>query len=372
MDYLIPSALFDGASLRTGVGFAIEDGIVTAVVPADVASGGHIARIPDIVTPGLFDTQVNGGGGVMLNNQPTREGVRAIAAAHRAAGTACILPTVITDSAGVIERAALAVLEETGRGGVLGIHIEGPHISLAHKGTHNPAHIRPFDAATRTILETLRRHRVPVLLTLAPETVPPGLIAELSAMGVVVSAGHTAADAATIRRAVAEGLRACTHLYNGMPAMSSRNPMATGALIDSAVWCGFIADGHHVDDTMLAIAVRARPVPDRMVMVSDAMSTIGGPDHFELYGETIRVADGRLVNAAGSLAGAHIDLRTSVERVLGRFDFPVESVLRMATTNPRQMMGLPLPAIIGSRIDDLGRVSVGRPAAGSAKAQVGA
>ncbi|MEZ5824978.1 MAG: amidohydrolase family protein [Geminicoccaceae bacterium] len=354
MEYIVPAAVFDGNELLGDAALVAEDGVVVDLVGKAVAREHECTERPgEILSTGLFDTQVNGGGGVMLNNSPTREGVRRIAQAHRAAGTTYLLPTVITDEAEVIHRAAVAVMEEVGRGGVLGIHIEGPHISRIHKGTHDPDRIRPFDAETRATIEMLRRADVPVLLTLAPEEVPPGLIAELTGMGVVVSAGHTAADADTARRAIAEGLRACTHLYNAMPKMESRKPMATGAFIDSGIWCGFIADGHHVSDIMLDIAVRARPVADRMVLVSDAMSTIGGPDHFELYGERIHVSEGRLVNAEGSLAGAHIDLRTSVRRLLSNFDFSTESVLRMAMRNPFEMMRIDPPKLVGSAVVDL-------------------
>lgn len=356
--YLHPKALFDGQDLSTSTVLVTEDGTVTDIQPLNaVPDGATIEPIDGVLSPGLFDVQVNGGGGVMLNNTPTREGVRRIAQAHNAAGTAFLLPTVITDSAEVMARAAQAVTEELGRNGVLGIHIEGPHISLAHKGTHNPAFIRPFDDATMSVLERLRRADVPVLLTLAPETVAPGLIARLSAMGVIVSAGHSAATAEQTRHALAEGLRCFTHLFNGMPQMTSRTPMLTGAAINSDVWCGIIADGHHVEDEMVALATRARPVPNRIVLVSDAMSTVGGPDHFELYGEIIRVNQGRLVNAQGSLAGAHITLADSVQRMISSVGVPAAQALRMATANPFEMMQLDAPGIIGSKDNRLGHIA---------------
>lgn len=352
MRWIGPRAVFDGDALRPDLAVAIEDGIVTAIEPA-AGVAGPVEPVEGILAPGLFDVQVNGGGGVMLNNDPTPEGVRAIAAAHRSVGTAFILPTVITDRPEITERAAEAVLAEHGRNGVLGIHIEGPHISLAHKGTHDPARIRPFDQRTRDLVARLRRHDLPVLLTVAPETLAPGTIADLSAMGVVVSGGHSAADADQTERALAEGLAGFTHLFNGMPQMTSRAPGIVAAAINSTAWCGIIADGHHVDDRMIRLAWKARPRPDRMVLVSDAMSTIAGPDRFELYGEVIRVQDGRLVNANGSLAGAHIDLATSVRRLIDNVGIDPARALAAATVVPREFMRLSRQALVGSRLDEL-------------------
>ncbi|MDA7963481.1 N-acetylglucosamine-6-phosphate deacetylase [Ruegeria sp.] len=358
MRYLHPKALFDGQKLLNHAVLAIEDDIVVEIVPISaIPSDTSVEHLNSLITPGLFDIQVNGGGGVMLNNAPTRDGVRRIAQTHNALGTAYLLPTVITDRPEIMEKAAQAVAAELGQNGVLGIHIEGPHINPTHKGTHDPAFIRPFDDKTMSVLEQLRQEQVPVLLTLAPETVEPGLIARLTAMGIVVSAGHSAATAEETRRALSEGLRCFTHLFNGMPPMTSRAPMITGAAINSAVWCGIIADGHHVDDDMIALATRARPVPHRMILVSDAMSTVGGPDQFDLYGETIRVQDGRLVNAQGSLAGAHITLAGAVTRMIHNVGIPISDAARMATTNPFDMMQLKRPEMTGQTVGTLGHIS---------------
>ncbi|WP_108483050.1 N-acetylglucosamine-6-phosphate deacetylase [Oceaniglobus ichthyenteri] len=354
MQWILPRAVYDGETFLSDVAVAFENDILVArrhisALPAEVAP----KPVPEILSPGLFDVQVNGGGGVMLNNDPTPQGVRAIAAAHRSVGTAFVLPTVITDHPDVTERAADAVLAEHGRGGVLGIHIEGPHINVARKGTHDPARIRPFDAQTRALLARLREHDLPVLFTVAPETLPPGTIADLTRMGVTVAAGHTTATALQGEQALAEGLRGFTHLFNAMPPMTSRAPGIAGVAINSTAYCGIIADGHHVDDRMVALAFRARPCAGRMVLVSDAMSTIAGPDRFELYGETIRVENGKLVNANGALAGAHIDLKTSVARLVADVGISPVEALRAATVTPRDLMKLPRQPLLGSHRDTL-------------------
>lgn len=359
-EWLYPRAVFDGESLRHDLVVATEAGRVVNLLPlADLPAGTKPEAVDAILSPGLFDVQVNGGGGVMLNNDPTREGVRKIAAAHRSVGTAFILPTVITDLPEITERAADAVLAEHGQGGVLGIHIEGPHINLAHKGTHDPSRIRPYDSRTRTLLMRLRAHGLPVLFTLAPETVEPGVIADLTAMGVTVAAGHSAATAEQTERALAEGLAGFTHLFNAMPQMSSRAPGMVGAALNSEAYCGIIADGHHVDDRMVKLAFRARPIAGRMVLVSDAMSTIAGPDYFTLYGETIRVLDGKLVNANGSLAGAHIDLKTSVVRLVENVGIGIQDALGAATNAPRDFMRIARQGLVGSLLAELHLTSAG-------------
>lgn len=357
MKFLQPNAVFDGKQMLADVVLRCEEDIVTDIIPLHTLPVETKAeRIDEILTVGLFDVQVNGGGGVMLNNDPTQDAVCRIALAHKSEGTTYTLPTVITDAPEIMRRAADAVSAELGNNGVSGIHIEGPHISLKHKGTHNTDYIRPFDDNTMSILQKLCEAKVPVLLTLAPETVKPGLIAQVTNMGVVVSAGHSAATAEETQRALSEGMRCFTHLFNGMPAMGAREPKITGAAINSDVWCGIIADGHHVSNEMVGLAVRARPRKNRMILVSDAMSTVGGPDQFDLYGETIKVDNGRLVNAIGSLAGAHISLKDSVMNAITKIGISPGEAIRMSTTNPFEMMNISVPEIIGTPVSDLGRI----------------
>jgi N-acetylglucosamine-6-phosphate deacetylase len=354
MYWLAPTALFDGNILDTQQALLIEDNHISKIVDkAGVPETEEITPYEGIVSIGFFDVQVNGGGGIMLNNEPTPEGVAKIATAHRKCGTSFILPTVITDEHEILEKAAQAVTHELGKNGVLGIHIEGPHIALKRKGTHKPDFIRPFDDKTMGVIKTLRKNEVPVLLTLAPECVEVGLIEELNKMGVRVSAGHTEATAEQIQSAIDEGLSCFTHLFNAMPPMLGREPGVVATAINSDLWCSIITDGHHVDDQMVALTIRARAEKNSMIVVSDAMSTIGGPDHFELYGETIRVENGKLVNQNGNLAGAHIDMQSSVKRLIHDIGIDIVEALHMATLNPREMMGLPRQQLLGSSIDEL-------------------
>nr|WP_319247690.1 N-acetylglucosamine-6-phosphate deacetylase [uncultured Celeribacter sp.] len=321
----------------------IEAGQITAVdiqqpAPPDA---DRIA----FIGPALTDLQVNGSGGRMLNSDPSAATIAHIAATQRARGTGWCLPTLITCEAERLTQCVDAALEAWGLPGFLGLHIEGPHLNIARKGTHNTAFIRPFETNTLAQMRRLRAAHIPVMLTLAPECVPAQIIRELSDMGVVVSAGHSAANADETRLGLEAGVRCFTHLYNAMPAMESRAPGILGTAIDSEAYAGIIIDGHHVHYDMVALACRARPVAQRMFMVSDAMATIGGPDHFDLYGERIEVRDGALVNAAGALAGAHIDLVSCLRNAVHHVGLSLSDAYAMAALVPRDAMRLPRPEL---------------------------
>jgi N-acetylglucosamine-6-phosphate deacetylase len=254
----------------------------------------------------------------------------------------------------VLDRAAEAALAAKGRPGILGLHIEGPHISAARRGTHAARFIRPLDGRTLDLVRRLREGGVPVLLTLAPEATAPGQIAELARMGVVVSLGHTDATAEEARAALSEGARTFTHLFNAMSPLTHRAPGVVGAALNSEVPVGLIVDGVHVAWEVVALALRARPGPDLTYLVSDAMPTVGGSDRFRLYDMDLRVKDGRLVNPEGNLAGAHVTMAESVARLVEHVGVAPEAALRMAVTIPARLIGRPeLAGLEGRGADDL-------------------
>ncbi len=345
MDWILPHGVYDGGHcLGHDLAIQLDQGQLIALTIADnLPPDTQIKKVDAIAAFGLFDTQVNGGAGVLLNNLPTAEGVEHIAKAHRALGTEFILPTVISDTTDVIRRAAEGVLAQLGRDGVLGIHIEGPHINPLNRGTHRQDRIRAFDAETLDTIKTLRKWDCPVLLTLAPECVKSETIAILDQMGVVVSAGHSAADAEQTRQAIEAGLKAVTHLHNGMSPMTGRAPGLVGVSILSELWCGLIADGHHVSTDMIRLTLRACGHHDRIVLVSDAMPTVGGCDSFLLYDEEIHVDGGKLINKAGSLAGAHVCLSDCIAHMHKTVGVSIDAALSMASDNPFGMMGLQPP-----------------------------
>ena len=340
--WLVADQIFDGEKIRADLAVRISERHILDVAPKHEAGsdGAAVTVLAGLLSPGFFDIQVNGGGGILFNSDPTAQGLLGIAAAHAVSGTTSILPTLITDTAEVMHRAADAVIAVYGNGGIAGLHLEGPHISIVHKGAHKAEFIRTIDDETFAVVERVRAAGVPLLITLAPECVPRGTIARLVAYGAVVSLGHSAADFETARAAISEGAMAVTHLYNAMPPMKSREPGLIAAALDSGIYCGVIADGHHVDATVLRLAMRARPKGGRMIVVSDAMPTWNGPPAYDLYGETIRLAHGRLVNSSGSLAGVHIDMAQSVKRLVHDVGLTTAEALHMATQAPATLMGL--------------------------------
>lgn len=338
--WIAPSEAFDGDRLRDDLALWISDGRVARLSPvSEVPSEAVVERVEGIVSPGFVDLQVNGGGGVLFNQTPTVQGIEAIVEAHRSVGTVAILPTVITDAREVLEAAADAAIAAFGARGVAGLHIEGPHIAEARRGTHAARFVRPLDQATIALARRVRDAGLPLMLTLAPEAASVAQIAVLAEMGVVVSIGHSDATAAVTREAMAAGAECFTHLFNAMPPMFNREPGVVGAAINSDVYCGIICDGHHVSDEMLAMAIRARPVADKMFLVSDAMPTVAGPDQFDLYGQQIALQGGKLVNEEGSLAGAHVTQLQGVARLVSHVGLGVGEALRMAITVPASAIG---------------------------------
>lgn len=342
--WLVPDRVFDGTAMHTDLALHMKGrSVLEWVAKSDMPQQDRIVHFDGIAAPGLIDLQVNGGGGVLFNTNPTLEGLKTIADAHCKLGCAHILPTVITDTPDVLDRAAEAMLrlwDEVDQHGIVGIHIEGPHISTTSKrGTHNPAFIRPLDDHTMAVAGRLRNADIPVLLTLAPEATVPGQIAKLVSIGCVVSIGHSAASSDEMLRAMAEGARKGTHLFNGMSGLSGREPGVAGHLIDSDAYLGIIADGHHVSETMIRLAWQARPISGRMILVSDAMPTVGGPDHFTLYGNVIQVEGGKLINHEGSLAGVHMALPEAIGTVARILGDDGREALRAASAAPAELMG---------------------------------
>ncbi|HYC05125.1 MAG TPA: N-acetylglucosamine-6-phosphate deacetylase [Azospirillaceae bacterium] len=357
---LTGARLFDGESWIEGRALLIGDGRIAGLPAAgEDVSGAERVDLPPgtILAPGFLDLQVNGGGGVLFNAEPTADAALAIAAAHRPFGTTALFPTFITGDAGGMRRAAEAAAEAAGvpGGGVAGLHLEGPFLSPARRGVHEASFVRAPTDADIDYLRGLpaRFPRGRVLLTCAPEAMRPGDIARLAAAGIVVAGGHSAAGLERTREAVAEGLSGFTHLFNAMPPIANREPGITlAAMADAGTWAGIIADGVHVHPELLKTALRLKP--GRLFLVTDAMPPTGTDAHsFVLDGRTIRRQDGRLVTEDGTLAGADLDMAQAVRNAVALLGLPVEEALRMASLYPARFVGLE-----GSH----GRIAPGRAA----------
>jgi N-acetylglucosamine-6-phosphate deacetylase len=365
--WLCPDLLFDGQTLHSGLALGVTEGHTTLIENvSNLHKSAPRRPLTGLLTPGFIDLQVNGGGDALLNTAPTPQAMQTMAAAHRRFGTVGILPTVITDAPEVLAFAVDAAIATKGKPGILGLHIEGPHLSQERRGTHSARFVRPFEAATQRHVERLRATGIFVMITVAPEAMATGEIAGLVATGAVVSLGHSAATSAQTIGALAEGASCFTHLFNAMSPMQNREPGVTGAAINSSAYAGIICDGHHVSDEMIGLGLRARPLPDRMFLVSDAMSTVGGSDHFMLYGQEIRLAGGRLLNAEGSLAGAHTTMAEGVWRLITVLGVAPEVALKMAISTPAAVLRQPaLASPEGRDLADLILLDAGWTVTGS-------
>ena len=304
-----------------------------------------------LLLPGFIDAQVNGGGGVLFNDDPSIETIRTIAAAHRRFGTTSLLPTLISDELPVVAAAIESIRGAIAANvpGVIGIHIEGPYLNEARKGTHDASRFRVLDSDALALLASLDNGRT--LVTLAPEMTTPEMIASLVASGVVVSAGHTNATYAEVDSALRHGLTGFTHLFNAMSPLTSREPGAVGAALhDQHSWCGIIVDGHHVSPVTLQIALRCKGF-ERFMLVTDAMSNVGTDQtSFMLQGKKIIVRDGKCVDEQGTLSGSTLDMASAVRNAITMLGIDLGQAVRMASTNPARFLGMG---------HDIGRIAPG-------------
>jgi N-acetylglucosamine-6-phosphate deacetylase len=338
--------IFDGAdwhhdAVLIARGDTIEAIADPVAIPADarkVELGGGM------LVPGFVDLQVNGGGGVMLNDRQDVDTIRTICAAHAPFGTTALLPTLITDTQEVTDAAVDAGAEAVRQRvpGFLGLHLEGPHLSVARKGAHDPALIRTMSDADEAALIAAHR-KVPYLLTtVAPESVTPERIARLTADGIVVSLGHSDTTYASAAAAAIAGASMVTHLFNAMSQIGNREAGLAGAAIDTGtLHAGLIADGIHVDPATIRIALRAKNGPANIFLVTDAMATIGTDmKSFTLNGRLIKREGGSLRLADGTLAGADLDMISAVRFMREKIGLPLEEALRMASLYPARAMGV--------------------------------
>ena len=350
--------LFDGHAFQDRKAVLVDGGRIVGVVPLDAVPGDvAVVRARGLLVPGFVDAQVNGGGGVLLNEAPTPEAMAAIAAAHRPCGTTALLPTLISDSPEVTRAAIAAAIAATARTGpVAGLHLEGPHLDPARKGTHLAAHLRPMTEADLADLCAAARALPVLLLTVAPQAVSPDQVRALVAAGAIVSLGHSDCSADEAAALFAAGATGVTHLFNAMSGLGHRAPGLVGATLETPqVWASLIADGCHVDWTALRIALRAKRGPGRLFLVSDAMSLVGSDrDSLVLNGRSIRRhavpgAVSRLTLEDGTLAGSDLDMGTALRLAVQHLDLPLDEALRMAALYPASFL----------RLADRGRIAPG-------------
>lgn len=335
--------VFDGRRWHDNAAVLIEDGRIRGVAPwSETPPDWPRRRLPSgvLLAPGFIDLQVNGGGGILLNDDPTAATMRAIARTHRRYGTTACLPTLITDTPQRTKAAIAAARAAAGSDGVLGLHLEGPFISPSRPGIHRADYIitpGPGDLDWLADLAGAGRS----LVTLAPERLPDGFLGKLAATGVRLSAGHSEATADTVIRAVGDGLTGVTHLFNAMPPFAGRQPGIVGAaLAEPRLTAGIIVDGIHVDPIAIRAAFAAKGAAG-IALVTDAMPSVGAMvGQFRLMGRTITLRGGRLTAQDGTLAGAHLDMASAVRNAVGLAQLPLDDALRVASLTPATFLGM--------------------------------
>ncbi|HEU0117969.1 MAG TPA: N-acetylglucosamine-6-phosphate deacetylase [Alphaproteobacteria bacterium] len=335
------ATIFTGETWVEGHALLVEGGKILDIaaqnrIPGDAKRAAYKGQI---LAPGFIDAQVNGGGNVLLNNTPTADACIAIAKAHQKHGTTRLLPTCISDTPEITGK-ALAATRTAHKScpNILGIHIEGPHLGQERRGVHKSEYLRSLSADDLKLYQP--ESGEVILTTVAPETVSPDDIKKLKQQGAIISLGHTSASPDKIKAALAAGATGFTHLFNGMGKPGENAPADT-AVRDQDSWCGIIIDGFHVTPEMLQLALRSKP-KGKVFLVSDAMppAASDNPQPFQLYGETIRVENGRCVNHEGKLAGSSITMADAVRNCVKSFGVEMEEALRMASAYPAAFLGL--------------------------------
>ncbi|MEM1078874.1 MAG: N-acetylglucosamine-6-phosphate deacetylase [Pseudomonadota bacterium] len=363
--------IFDGTHLLDEHAVRFRDGHFEVLAPeAEMTDEGpEVDLNGDILFPGFVDLQVNGGDGILFNTDPSVATLRRMAAAHRRLGVTAFLPTLITDTAAQT-RAAITATQDALRAGVPGIaglHLEGPHLSVARKGAHDAALIRPMEAEDLAMLRAAAKTVPALKVTVAPETVTEDQVAALADAGVLVSIGHSDARYETCRRYFDAGARCVTHLFNAMSQLGNREPGLVGAALSSGtVSAGLIADAVHVHPETIRAAWRAKAAPGRVFLVSDAMAVAGSDaTEFELGGRLIRRRNGILTLSDGTLAGADLDLATAVRVLVEKVGIDLAEALAAATRIPAGILGRDYGFTQASDVmrltPDLGKVRAAQP-----------
>jgi N-acetylglucosamine-6-phosphate deacetylase len=342
----VGATIFDGFNRHLNSALIIMNGKVVEIIPEEKVdpTTDQIVLAGGLLTPGFVDLQVNGGGGVLFNDNPSLENLKTICEAHAKLGTTSIMPTLISDSPEVHKRAISVIIDALYYPikGLVGLHLEGPHLAVARKGAHEERFIRPMKELDCLELESLANKVRNLMLTIAPEAVSPQQITRLSNAGAVISLGHTDCTFNQAADAVDAGATCATHLFNAMSPFGSREPGLVGAVLNSGkLFSGIIADGFHVNKISINLALQAKKAPGALFLVSDSMSTVGSEQtHFFLNDRLITRSQGKLILEDGALAGADISLSDAVRYMVNEVGILQDDAIRMASLIPAKVLGM--------------------------------
>lgn len=344
--------IYTGSDVLTDHAVIIENDLIQSIVPvAELPLGIEVKDLAGAnLSPGFIDLQLNGCGGVMLNDAITPETMQIMHEANLKSGCTSFLPTLITSSDEDMRTAISAAREYHNQyqNQSLGLHLEGPYLNVAKKGIHNVDFIRPSDESMIDLI--CANADIIAKVTLAPEQNDPEHIARLKAAGIVVSIGHTNATYAEARKGFEAGITFATHLFNAMTPMVGREPGVVGAIYDTPdVYAGIIADGFHVDYANIRIAHKIKG--EKLVLVTDATAPAGANiDHFIFVGKKVYYRDGKCVDENGTLGGSALTMIEAVQNSVEHAGIALDEALRMATLYPATAIGVE---------DRLGRVRKG-------------
>ncbi|MDU8925491.1 N-acetylglucosamine-6-phosphate deacetylase [Pasteurellaceae bacterium LIM206] len=344
MKYALTHAvIYTAHEVLYGSAVIVEDDKIQAIVPeTELPSDIQCIDLQgNNLTAGFIDLQLNGCGGVMVNEQPTVQTLEIMQATNLKSGTTSFLPTFITAPDEDMKSAVLMMREYLAehRNQALGLHLEGPYLSVEKKGVHRAEYIRSISAEMKDFL--LTNADVITKITMAAENDTAQYIPEFVAKGIVVSIGHSNAGYEVAKQAFARGARFATHLYNAMSPISSGRAMGVvGAVLDSdEVYTGVIADGLHVEFGNIKIAKRAKG--DKLCLVTDATAAAGADiEQFDFVGKTVYVRDGKCYDANGTLGGAAITMIESVKNAVQFVGIPLDETLRMCNYYPAKAIGV--------------------------------
>lgn len=291
------------------------------------------------LSPGFIDLQLNGCGGVMLNGAETQETLEIMQAANLKSGTTSYLPTFITDADEGIKRVLTVTRNYINKtpNEVLGLHLEGPYLSVEKKGIHRPEFIRKPDSDMINII--CDNSDIVAMLTLAPENCPADVIKKLSENNIVVSLGHTNATYAQAKVAIDNGASSATHLFNAMTTITGRESGVVGAIYDNNIYAGVIVDGFHVAYENVRISKKI--MGDKLFLVTDAVAPAGANiDSFDFVGTTVYYKDGKCFGADGTLGGSAVTMIESIEQTVKFVGIELSEAIRMATLYPAKAISV--------------------------------
>ncbi len=341
--YAITSTkIFDGEQFLSNKAIIINNNQIEDIVDLEEINSIDIIDYKNnIIAPAFIDLQLNGCGGVLFNDNISTSTLEIMHKTNLKFGTTSFLPTLITTSEDEIRKAVevVAFFYEKYPHNIIGIHIEGPYISKIKKGIHNPVYMKEIsDEMVNFIIESVKK--VPIKITIAPEENSIDKIEQLVKGGVRVSIGHSNANYQTAKKGINAGISLATHLFNAMSAFEGRNPGVVGAVLDSpTVYSGIIVDGHHVDFNSIALVKEIKK--DKLFIVTDATTPMGtNMKQFQFADQTIYVKNDTCVNENGTLAGAKIDMMSSLVNAISYANISMKESLKMVSLYPARAIGL--------------------------------